>query len=99
MTKRPPGIRCGDSSRPIHFEMQLANALATISQMVGALQWLDPGDERCGRGVRAAEALRCPADEVLSRQQQDQQRGQRRRSMPWTHANSGSSLFVVEGEC
>lgn len=35
MTKRPPVIRCGDSPRPIHFEMQLANALATISQWLG----------------------------------------------------------------
>jgi len=61
MTKRPPGIRCGDSSRPFHFEMQLANALATISQMVGALQWLDPGMNEVG----AASELLKPYDARL----------------------------------
>jgi len=35
MTKRTPGIRCGASPRPIHFAMQLVNALATIGQWLG----------------------------------------------------------------
>jgi hypothetical protein len=35
MSRRPPGTRCGDSPRPIHFEMQLADALATSGQWLG----------------------------------------------------------------
>jgi len=37
--------------------------------------WLDPGMRAAGRGVRSAEALRRPADAVLSRERPDQPRG------------------------
>jgi len=35
-----------------------------------------PRHERCERGVRPLEALRCPADAVLSREYADQFRGE-----------------------
>ncbi len=39
--------------------------------------WLDPGMTERGRGVRVVEALRCPADAMLSREHADQSRGER----------------------
>src|ERR1035437_2961589 len=57
------------------------------------------GDEGCRHSVRIAEALRWPADAVLSRERSGQPCGERRPRMldaRGTRQNSEFAIFVVE---